>query len=55
MTDKEYQLRRELERLEDEFEYQVSHKRLNYLRTRIKEIEEEIAAEKRRNKGEDVK
>ena len=55
MTDKEYQLRRELERLEDELEYQVSHKRLDYLRTRIKEIEEEIAVEKRRNKGEDVK
>ena len=42
MTESKDQLRRELERLEAELEYQVSHKRIVYIQERIEEIEREL-------------
>lgn len=41
--EREYQLREELKNLEAELEYQVSHKRIQYLQKRINEIEKELA------------
>lgn len=39
-------LESELASLEDELDYQVSHKRIKYLQERIDEIEKEIAKRK---------
>lgn len=39
-------LESELEELEKELDYQVSHKRIKYLQERIDEIEKEIAKRK---------
>ncbi len=49
MTDAEKsvcELQAELEELERELDYQVSHKRLAYLRERIGEIEAELSKRK---------
>ena len=42
-------LKAELERLEDELDYQVSHKRIAALQQRIDEIEKEIEEQTRKN------
>lgn len=39
------QLRKELERLEAELEYQVNHKRIAFIQERIEEIERELKGE----------
>lgn len=50
-------LESELARLEDELDYQVSHKRIKYLQERIDEIENEIAKRKEaiRNDPQDTR